>query len=105
ISQADNTAQFQSVSFDRSVADEPPIAAVKKRTVEPVAEEEAEPTTRAGRAATVDFSEAARRATPSVVYINSISQGLSYSYWDWFFGESPNRQRQVSSGSGVIFTS
>lgn len=51
-----------------------------------------------------DFSEAAARATPSVVYINSISQGVSYSTWDWFFGEAPGRQKQVSSGSGVIFT-
>lgn len=51
-----------------------------------------------------DFSTAASRATPSVVYINSISQGVSYSNWDWFFGESPGRQTQVSSGSGVIFT-
>src|SRR5687768_8562422 len=33
-----------------------------------------------------DFSEAASRATPSVVYINSISQGVTYSTWDWFFG-------------------
>jgi len=52
-----------------------------------------------------DFSTAASRSTPSVVFINSISQGVSYSNWDWFFGESPGRQTQVSSGSGVIFTS
>jgi S1-C subfamily serine protease len=52
----------------------------------------------------VDFSEGAARATPSVVYINSISQGVSYSMWDMLFGESPGRQTQVSSGSGVIFT-
>ena len=51
-----------------------------------------------------DFSEAASRATPSVVYINSISQGVTYSTWDWFFGEGPGQQTQVSSGSGVIFT-
>lgn len=51
-----------------------------------------------------DFAEAAERATPSVVYINSISQGVRYSNWDWFFGEAPGRQTQVSSGSGVIFT-
>lgn len=51
-----------------------------------------------------DFSEAASRATPSVVYINSISQGVSSSNWDWFFGETPGRQTKVSSGSGVIFT-
>jgi serine protease Do len=56
-------------------------------------------------AAPVDFSEAASKATPSVVFINSISRGVSYSYWDWFFGEGGNNSRtQVSSGSGVIFT-
>ncbi len=58
----------------------------------------------AASALAVDFSEAAAKATPSVVYINSISQGVSYSTWDWFFGETPGRQTQVSSGSGVIFT-
>jgi serine protease Do len=53
----------------------------------------------------VDFSAAALKATPSVVYINSISRGISYSYWDWFFGEGGSNSRtQVSSGSGVIFT-
>jgi serine protease Do len=52
----------------------------------------------------VDFSLAATKATPSVVYINSISEGVSHSYWDWFFGEGSQRQTQVSSGSGVIFT-
>jgi S1-C subfamily serine protease len=53
----------------------------------------------------VDFSLAASKATPSVVYINSISEGVSNSYWDWFFGEGSGKQTQVSSGSGVIFTS
>jgi serine protease Do len=52
-----------------------------------------------------DFSLAASNATPSVVYINSISQsGASYSYWDLLFGGS-GQQTQVSSGSGVIFSS
>ncbi len=51
----------------------------------------------------VDFSTAATKAIPSVVYINSISQsGASYSYWDLLF--SGRSQTQVSSGSGVIFT-
>jgi serine protease Do len=50
-----------------------------------------------------DFSEAASKAIPSVVYINSISQGTSYSYWDLFFGGSSSQTR-VSSGSGVIFS-
>ncbi|MEO5979974.1 MAG: trypsin-like peptidase domain-containing protein [Chryseolinea sp.] len=56
-------------------------------------------------AAPVDFSEAAAKATQSVVYINSISRGASYTTWDWFFGESTDGGRtQVSSGSGVIIT-
>jgi S1-C subfamily serine protease len=53
----------------------------------------------------VDFSEAAARATKSVVYINSISRGATYTTWDWFFGEGTGGGRtQVSSGSGVIFS-
>lgn len=52
----------------------------------------------------VDFSSAAQKVTPSVVYINSISQsGASYSYWDLLFNGG-GQQTQVSSGSGVIFT-
>ena len=52
----------------------------------------------------VDFSNAAEKVTPSVVYINSISQsGSSYSYWDLLFNGG-GQQTQVSSGSGVIFT-
>ena len=53
----------------------------------------------------VDFSEAATKATPSVVYITSISKsGTSYTMWDLLFGGGGS-QMQVSSGSGVIFTS
>lgn len=62
------------------------------------------PTAASVAATPEDFSVAADRATPSVVYINSISQGVRYSNWDWFFGEAPGKQTQVSSGSGVIFT-
>jgi serine protease Do len=55
--------------------------------------------------AAVDFSDAAAKATPSVVYINSIAQsGVSYTYWDMLFGGGGSHT-QVSSGSGVIFTS
>lgn len=50
-----------------------------------------------------DFSLAASRAIPSVVYINSIFKGASYSPFDWFFGGTTSQTR-VSSGSGVIFT-
>jgi S1-C subfamily serine protease len=40
-----------------------------------------------------------------VVFINSISQGASLTYWDWFFGDGNGGGRtQVSSGSGVIFS-
>lgn len=53
----------------------------------------------------IDFSEAANKTIPSVVFINSISQsGVSYSYWDMLFGGSGQQQQQVSSGSGVIFS-
>ncbi|MCU0419511.1 MAG: trypsin-like peptidase domain-containing protein [Cyclobacteriaceae bacterium] len=52
----------------------------------------------------IDFSAAANKAIPSVVFINSISQsGAAYSYWDLLFGSSGSQER-VSSGSGVIFT-
>lgn len=54
----------------------------------------------------VDFSLAASKATPSVVYINSISQNsVAYSPWDILFGGGGGPQTQVSSGSGVIFSS
>ncbi|MBX2895845.1 MAG: trypsin-like peptidase domain-containing protein [Cyclobacteriaceae bacterium] len=62
-----------------------------------------QPTEAPRMAESVDFSYAATKATPSVVYINSISQGRSYNQWDWFFGSS-GPQTQVSSGSGVIFS-
>jgi S1-C subfamily serine protease len=53
----------------------------------------------------LDFSGAAAKVIPSVVYINCIYQsGVSYSSWqDLFFGGG-SPQTQVSSGSGVIFT-
>jgi len=47
-----------------------------------------QPTESINTAEGVDFSYAATKATPSVVYINSISQGRSYNSWDWFFGSS-----------------
>src|SRR5258708_4366143 len=64
------------------------------------------PSTSSSPAENVDFSQAASKATPSVVYINSISQsGVSYSYFDLLFGGSGQQTQQVSSGSGVIFSS
>ena len=82
-------AQFNTVRYDGSASALPQMNTGTSGTV---------------NAAPVDFSEAASKATPSVVFINSISQGVSYSYWDWFFGEGGNSRTQVSSGSGVIFT-
>jgi len=64
------------------------------------------PTASSSPADNVDFSHAAARTTPSVVYINSISQsGVSYSYFDLLFGGAGQQTQQVSSGSGVIFSS
>lgn len=58
----------------------------------------------AGSLEKVDFSEAAAKTIPSVVFINSISEsGNNYSHWDWIFGRGGQNTR-VSSGSGVIFT-
>jgi serine protease Do len=51
-----------------------------------------------------DFSMAANKSIPSVVYINSIFKGTSYSPFDWFFGGGSTTQTRVSSGSGVIIT-
>jgi S1-C subfamily serine protease len=79
-----------------SVADFSPSEVYKPNIVSPSATNAAEIS---------DFSFAASKATPSVVYINSISQtGASYSYWDLLFGGG-GQQTQVSSGSGVIFSS
>lgn len=88
---AQNEARFNTVSYDSPTTSTTP-SPVAGRSVEMAAEP-------------VDFSEAAARATQSVVYINSISRGATYSTWDWFFGESTGGGRtQVSSGSGVIFS-
>lgn len=58
----------------------------------------------AGPLENVDFSKAAEKTIPSVVYINSISQsGVSFSFWDQMFNGG-GQQTQVSSGSGVIFS-
>ena len=71
----------------------------------PVLNPTSAPVTTTFAEAPVDFSEAASKATQSVVFINSISRGASYTTWDWFFGEGTSGGRtQVSSGSGVIFS-
>jgi serine protease Do len=84
-------AQFNNVRFDSPAVQYPDHSVAAESAADP----------------SVDFSLAASKATQSVVYINSISEGISRSYWDWFFGEGAGtgRQTQVSSGSGVIFTS
>ena len=53
-----------------------------------------------------DFTFASSKSTQSVVYIKNISQSnYGYSWFDYFFGESPRNYQSVSSGSGVIFSS
>lgn len=85
---SDPAVQYQATSYK-------PEETYKPTVVAPAASESLE---------NVDFSVAATRVIPSVVYINSISQsGMSYSYWDLLFGGG-GQQTQVSSGSGVIFT-
>ncbi|HAA16236.1 MAG TPA: serine protease [Cytophagales bacterium] len=52
-----------------------------------------------------DFTEASAKATPSVVYIKSVRENYnSRSMYDWFFNGGGSTQ-EVSSGSGVIYTS
>ena len=47
----------------------------------------------------VDFTGAASKTIPSVVYINSISQsGVSYTIYDMLYGSGGEKQTQVSSG-------
>jgi len=88
LAQTASVPSFSAVNYE-APADESP------RTVTPSS----------GITEAVDFSDAAAKAIPSVVYINSISQGTSYSYWDWFFNNGGgNNRTQVSSGSGVIIT-
>lgn len=87
--QQQQVPQFNQVSFDSPSVSKPNFLSTSSTVSAP--------------GELVDFSQAASKATPSVVFINSITEGVSYNYWDWFFGEG-GRQTQVSSGSGVIFT-
>jgi serine protease Do len=53
-----------------------------------------------------DFVQASAVATPSVVYIKTLSKGRQYiDPMDYFFGNPYNSGKSLSSGSGVIFTS
>lgn len=89
LAQTQQEATYNPVKYDSPSIELTPQS---QTTVQPVA-------------APVDFSEAAAKATKSVVYINSISRGATYTTWDWFFGEGTGGGRtQVSSGSGVIFS-
>lgn len=55
---------------------------------------------------TEDFVEASKSSTNSVVYIKNISERRYATSWmDLFLGGQSGTQQQVSSGSGVIFTS
>lgn len=91
-----NKSADPSVESHYQVADYQPDGMYRPAVVNPAVTD--------GPVENVDFSLAAAKATPSVVYINSISQrGPSYSYWDQLFGER-GPQTQVSSGSGVIFS-
>lgn len=51
-----------------------------------------------------DFVEASRKSTPSVVFIQTLSEYeyRSGGWMDWFF--EPRRSQRVGSGSGVIFS-
>jgi serine protease Do len=81
------------------------VANYSPSEISPSSEKTAEPSKATSTLAGVDFSEAASKATPSVVYINNITSGTSYTYWDWFFGGgNSGSQTRVSSGSGVIFS-
>lgn len=98
---------FQNYQGGPQSSEKEPEAKYTVNTYEPSTEYRptvAAPSESAGPDA-VDFSEAASKAIPSVVFINSISQsGVTYNHWDWLLGRTGQNTR-VSSGSGVIFTS
>jgi serine protease Do len=51
------------------------------------------------------FTEASRVSTPSVVYIKtSALNQRPYTWFDMFFDQQPRYDRQIGSGSGVIFS-
>lgn len=51
---------------------------------------------------TIEFIEASKKSTPSVVYIKTISPAQVPSYWDDWFDLFGQRGEQAGSGSGVI---
>lgn len=54
----------------------------------------------------VDFVDASKTSTESVVFIKNISETTySRSYLDWFFDRGTGSQVEISSGSGVIYSS
>ncbi|HCS21476.1 MAG TPA: serine protease [Bacteroidetes bacterium] len=55
-----------------------------------------------GNSSAVEFIEASKKSTPSVVYIKTISPAQVSSYWDDWFDLFGQRGEQAGSGSGVI---
>ena len=51
----------------------------------------------------MDFTEASRKSTASVVYIKNTSESAANTWYDWFFNDRVT-QTVISSGSGVIFS-
>src|SRR5690348_16764795 len=71
LAQRQSEARFNTVSYDSPATTSPATPSYSTS-----------PTT---AVTPIDFSDAAAKATQSVVYINSISRGATYSTWDWFF--------------------
>ncbi len=55
-----------------------------------------------GNTTAIEFIEASKKSTPSVVYIKTISPAQVPSYWDDWFDLFGQRGEQAGSGSGVI---
>ncbi|MHB1278756.1 MAG: S1C family serine protease, partial [Bacteroidia bacterium] len=55
-----------------------------------------------GNSSVIEFIEASKKSTPSVVYIKTISPAQAPSYWDDWFDLFGQRGEQAGSGSGVI---
>lgn len=56
----------------------------------------------AAASGSIEFVEASKKSTPSVVYIKTISPAQVSSYWDDWFNMFGQRGEQAGSGSGVI---
>ncbi len=82
----------------------PNISLESRTNVEPTT-----PSVKASASARVfleeDFALASANSTSSVVYIKTLSERYTRSSWFELFFEGRSSQQQVSSGSGVIYTS